>query len=165
MKNLLYLLLITLLFNACTQPYADKKTEANKQGVQRFYDQVVNAHNPAMIDSFCTTDFTDHNPSPGHTGKGSDDLKAEFKEFFASVPDLRMTPNIIVVNGDTAMVQFTMTGTNSGPMMGRPGTNKSVNVQGTDVLILKDGKATDRWGYFEEGKWMKQLGMMPDMPM
>jgi predicted ester cyclase len=59
------------------------------------------------------------------------------------------------------MVMVTMTGTNSGPMMGKPGSNKQFKVQGSDILIIKDGKASERWGFSEEMKMMGQLGAMP----
>jgi len=165
MKNLIYVSLIACIFAACgpMQSVNNMKAEANKQGVQRFYDQVINAHNPAAADSFCTAEFVDHNPAMGHSGKGMDDLKASFKDFFAAYPDVHITANMIATNGDTVMAMVTMTGTNSGTMMGHPATNKQVNIQGTDIMVLKDGKATDRWGFFEDMKMMQQLGMMPEM--
>jgi len=164
MKNLIYVSLIVGLFAACgPMQSTDKKAEANKQGVQRFYDQVINAHNPAAIDSFCTADFVDHNPDPGHSGKGIEDIRADFKEFFAAYPDIHVTTNMMVASGDTVMAMITMTGTNTGPMMGHPATNKQININGTDILAIKNGKATDRWGFFEEMKMMQQLGMMPEM--
>ena len=137
------------------------KTTATKAKVQRFYDEVINAHNPAMVDSFCTADFTNHNASPGHAGKGAEDLKAEFKDFFTMFPDVHMNVNGMATSGDTVMVWITMSGTNSGAGQGMPATNKPFNVMATDVLVMKDGKASDRWGYNEEMKMMAQLGLMP----
>ena len=34
-------------------------------------------------------------------------------------------------------------------------------VFGNKNIVLKDGKATDRWGFGEEMKMMTQMGMMP----
>ncbi len=69
----------------------------------------------------------------------------------------------MISHGDTVIAHVTMTGTNSGPMMGMPATNKSYKIDGVDIIVMKDGKAADRWGYFEDMKMMQQLGMMPDM--
>src|SRR5258705_354922 len=114
MKNLIYILALSGIIASCTNPNKMyNRSAANEQKLQRFYDEVVNAHNPAMVDSFCTAEFTDHNPSPNHSGKGLDDLKAQFKEFFAEFPDIHMAPNMIVGKGDTVMAMVTMTGTNS----------------------------------------------------
>jgi steroid delta-isomerase-like uncharacterized protein len=119
----------------------------------------MNAHDPSMIDSFCTDDFNDHQPPPGYP-KGKEGLKASMKDFFSSFPDLKVNVNWVKAFGDTAIAHFTMKGTNSGSYMGGPPTNKTMDVEGMDVVIIKDGKATDHWGYVEEMKMMQQLGMM-----
>ena len=56
-----------------------------------------------------------------------------------------------------------MTGTNSGPFMGMPATNKKVDIMGIDWIKWENGKFTDHWGAMEDMKMMTQLGMMPDM--
>jgi len=176
MKKLLILICIAGLFAACS----NKNNEANNSNnmanantndmnaknearVKEFYDKVFNAHNPEVIDQFCTTDFVDHQPAPNHSGKGVDDLKADFKEWFAMVPDVQMTPEEITSKDNKVMVKFRMKGTNTGPMgPNMPATGKSFDVEGMEMIAFNsEGKATDRWGYFEEQKWMQQLGMMP----
>lgn len=164
MKNLIYLFLIAIIAASCNTAdhSASTKAEANKVKFQKFYDDVLNAHNVAMVDSFCHPDFVDHNPDPNHTGKGTEDMKAALKEFFTAYPDLKIQTNFMIGQGDTIMSNITMSGTNSGPMGNMPATNKSFNIDGVDVIILKDGKAVERWGFFDMMKMMTQLGMMPE---
>jgi steroid delta-isomerase-like uncharacterized protein len=163
MKNLLYIFVIAIIAASCntTNNSGSMNADASKAKVQDFYDQVINAHNVAMIDSFCSADFVDHNPDPGRSGKGSDDLKASFKDFFTAYPDIHVKTNFMIVSGDTVMAHVTMTGTNSGAMGGMPATNKQVNIDGIDVIVIKDGKAAERWGFFDTMKMMQELGMMP----
>jgi predicted ester cyclase len=54
-----------------------------------------------------------------------------------------------------------MTGTNSGAMGPMPATNKSFKINGIDIILVKDGKATDRWGVFDDMSLMTQLGTIP----
>jgi len=167
MKNLIYIFIVAFAVVSCNAPMnhdSEKKAEANKAKVQRFYDEVMNAHNTAMIDSFCYTDFVDHNPDQGHTGQGTEELKNTMKEFFTAYPDLKVTTNFMIAQGDTVMAHVTMTGTNSGPMMGMPATNKQISIEGIDVIAIKDGKATNRWGFFDSMKMMNQLGLMNPPP-
>ncbi len=162
MKKLFLLFAVAGFMTSCmTNNAGNDKTAANIAKVQRFYDEVINAHNPAVVDSFCTADFTDHNPSPGHSGKGLDDLKSQFNQFFSEFPDVHMATQAMTGKGDTVMVWITMTGTNSGPLGSMPASNKTFSVMGSDIIVIKDGKATDRWGYSEEMKMMQQLGLMP----
>ena len=85
MKNLFLLFAIAGMLTSCmnNKTTVDNKAAMNMAKTQRFYDEVINAHNPAMVDSFCSADFTDHNPDPGKTGKGAEELKSSFKDFFA----------------------------------------------------------------------------------
>jgi len=164
MKKLLYILPVVMITSCMNGGMKDAANNKAKEGVQHFYDDVINAHNPAAAETYCTADFVDHNPDQGHSGKGMDDLKAEFKDFFAAFPDVHATTKFMIAQGDTVIAYLTMTGTNSGPMSGMPATNKQMNVDGVDIIVLKDGKATDRWGFFDSMKMMAQLGMMGGQP-
>jgi steroid delta-isomerase-like uncharacterized protein len=163
MKNLIYVFVIAAIITSCKMPDKDagKQTTAMKERVQQFYDQVINAHNPGAIDSFVTADFVDHNPDPGHSGKGIDDLKASFSDFFKGFPDIHATTNFMVAEDNKVVAHITMAGTNSGPMGNMPATNKQMSIDGIDIIQIKDGKATDRWGLFNTMKMMTDLGMMP----
>lgn len=162
MKNLLYFLFMLVMFASCnsSQTSGDSRGSANKARMQQFYDQVINAHNIDMIDSFCVADFVDHNPDPGFSGMGTTDLKAQFKGFFEAFPDIHLTTNFMLAEGDTVMAHVTLTGTNAGPMgNGMAATNKKISVSGIDVVSVKDGKAVERWGFFDTQKMMADLGM------
>ena len=38
-------------------------------------------------------------------------------------------------------------------------TNKAIDVNGVDIVKFADGKGVEHWGYTEESKMMKQLGL------
>ena len=78
------------------------------------------------------------------------------------MPDVHMTTEYMIASGDTVFAKIKMTGTNSGGTGQMPATNKSFDVEGVDIIVMKDGKAAERWGYAEEMKMMQQLGMMPE---
>jgi len=161
MKNLLILLLVATMAS-CSNNNEMKSSSgnaANEQRMMEFYDQVMNAHNPDLIDSFITPDFVEHQPFQGYppTMEG---LKAGMKDWMAAYPDLNFKVHTIKSWGDTVMAHVTMSGTSSAPFMGMPATNKSFNVDGVDIVVLKDGKAREHGGYMEEMKMMHQLGMM-----
>lgn len=136
-----------------------KKTDENKALTKQFYDEVMNAHNPAKIESFCSADFIDHNPSPGHTGKGLDDLVSMLNEMITALPDFHVTADLMVAEEDMVVAYLTVTGTNSGPFGNMPASNKSVKINGVDIVLIKDGKAVERWGVFDDMSMMTQLGM------
>jgi steroid delta-isomerase-like uncharacterized protein len=136
-----------------------KKTDENKTLAQRFYNEVMNSHNLADVKSFVTTDFLDHNPSPGHSGKGLDDLTVQLNEMLTALPDFHMTVDLIVAEEDTVVSYLTMTGTNTGPFGNMPASNKPVKFNGIDIVRIKDGKAIERWGVFDNLSMITQMGM------
>jgi steroid delta-isomerase-like uncharacterized protein len=160
MKKVFYLLLSTSLFTSCMNPGANDNSAANKEKTQKFYEDVFNGHNVDAVTNYCSDDFIDHQPDKGHSGKGAEDLKADLKEFFSAYPDLHATTKFMVAKGDTVISYITMTGTNSGAMGQMPPTNKSINIDGIDMIVIKNGKAVERWGFFDSMKMMEQLGMM-----
>ena len=181
MKKTLTLLcsvaMATLLISSCakngangsadsTQASANaaNNMDANKAAVRAFYDEVINAHKPDAVDKFCVANFVDHNPDMGHSGQGIDDAKKSFADWFASMPDAHVTVDNMIAEGDLVVSMVTMTGTMKGDMGGMKATNKSAKVGGVDIVRIKDGKAVERWGYFDQMAMMKQLGMMPPPP-
>lgn len=137
-----------------------KTTDENKALTKRFYDEVMNSHDVAQIKSFCAADFLDHNPLPGYSGKGLDELITQLNEMFTGFPDLHISTDFMVAEDDKVVSYITMTGTHSGPYANMPATNKPIKVNGIDIVQIKDGKAAERWGVFDDLSMMAQLGMM-----
>lgn len=138
--------------------------DSNKAGTKGFYEDVFNAHNPNAVDKYCTADFVDHNPDPGMTGKGTAELKKAFTGWFASFPDMHVTVDQMVAEGDMVTAVCTFTGTMKGDMMGAKATDKPFKVTAVDVMHIKDGKATDRWGVFDAMGMVMQTGMQMPPP-
>jgi steroid delta-isomerase-like uncharacterized protein len=136
-----------------------KKTDENKALTERFYNEVMNSHKVAGLKSFVTTDFIDHNPSPGHTGKGLDDLAAQLNEMITAIPDFHVTADFMIAEEDTVVAYLTMTGTNTGPFGDMPASNKPVKFNGIDIVRIKDGIAIERWGVFDDLSFMTQIGI------
>jgi steroid delta-isomerase-like uncharacterized protein len=130
-----------------------------KDVTRRFYEEIINQKNVQAIDRFCAANFVDHNPPPG--GKGTlDATKQQFLELVAAFPDLTMTVQDQIAEGDRVVNRILVRGTHKGDYMGMPGSGKKVEIGGIDILRIVDGKAAERWGYFDDMKLMQQLGAL-----
>jgi steroid delta-isomerase-like uncharacterized protein len=128
-----------------------------KDVTRRFYDEIINQKNINAIDRFCTGDFVDHNPPPG--GKGSlDATKQQFLELVMAFPDLKMMIQDQIAEGDKVVNRVLVRGTHKGEYMGIQGSGKTIEIGGIDILRMVDGKAAERWGYFDDVTLMQQLG-------
>jgi len=137
----------------------DLKRARNIAFAENFYAEVVNKHNVAMIDSFASEDYIDHQYDTHFKGT-RDGIKKAFADYFTAFPDMHVKANFFTCEGDIITAQITTTGTNTGPIYGRPGTKKKFEINGVDIIRLKNGKVVEHWGYAEEGKLLTQLGLI-----
>jgi steroid delta-isomerase-like uncharacterized protein len=163
MKKLFYFLFSVLMLSSCAseQDSSNDKTSTNKERIQQFYDQLVNAHNANMTDSFFTSDFKDHQLPQGKIKTGSEGVKDAFNIFFTGFPDAHLDVQFMVAEGDTVISKVLMTGTNTGQLSGMQPTNRPIRIEGVAIFILKDGKIAERWRFFDDILMMQQLGVMP----
>lgn len=127
-----------------------------------YVEKVFVQGDTAWLRAHTSPGFTEHNPFPGQE-PGIDGLIKGLLEWKAAFPDMKISIDGLVVRGDTIVMRSTFTGTNTGPLMGAPATNKAVKVEGIDWIIVKDDMQTDHWGQFDIMGMMQQLGMMPPM--
>lgn len=59
------------------------------------------------------------------------------KEVF---PDRNFKEEFLLAEGDRVVLHWSMTGTNTGPILGRPPTGRKVSWTGTEFVRIKDGK-------------------------
>ena len=117
----------------------------------------------AAIEKITSADFTDHNPwAPGGSVSSRDTLMKYLKMSKEAFPDMKIEPLHAAVDGDMVFVHYRFTGTNTGPMMGMPATNKKIDYMGVDLIRVKDSVATEHWDYGDNITYMRQMGMMPE---
>ena len=165
MKQLILIFAFAAIFAGCMPNENNKVNDQiakNKANMQAFTDEVINKHNPAMVDSLCTPDCVEHSGDPMQK-LDREGLKKSMAELISGYPDVHVTTNFVVADSNMVVSQYTMTGTNTGPMDGMPPTNKKMNIDGVSIVKYKDGKRAEHWLYMEEMKLMTQMGMMPDI--
>ena len=134
----------------------------NKTLSRRFYEEVFNKGNLDAIDELCTPDFVVHTPFPG-MDPSREGMKQMFGMFQQAFPDMRLTVDEMVAEGDTVVARLTMTGTHTGDMMGIPPTGRQFKTRGMDLVHIVNGKATEVWHFEEEMAFWQQLGITPPM--
>jgi len=168
MRNFLFLsfplfLLSILLISCQQQNMTADNSAANKATMLKIFE-AFNTGNTDSLGNYVAEDAIDHALDTMITKKqGLAALKELIAAYRSSFPDLKINAKIMAVAGDTLLTYYTFTGTNSGMMMGMPATNKSVSVNGVDIVVFKDGKGVEHWEVSDNLGMMKQLGMMPGM--
>ena len=116
------------------------------------------------LDKYVATNFIENNLMSGMEA-GLAGQKKFCAGIHAAFPDAKTTINDMRVDSNVLVARFSVTATNSGPMMGMPPTNKKMtNIMGIDEFRWENGKFAEHWGLFDEKAMMMQLGMMPPPP-
>ena len=134
--------------------------EDNKTLVHRFFEEVFNKKNLAAIDEFIAPNQVDHTlPSslPG-TREGT---KRAIGMYLAAFPDLHLTVEDMVAEGDRVITRFTSRGTQKRAFVGIPPTGKQVTVSTIVIVRIADGKIVEQWGLDDQLGMLQQLGVIP----
>ena len=98
---------------------------------------------------------------PDRTCRGADEIVAYFEEALKAVPDWRMEIRGLVADGDDVFMQWHLTGTHRGTLLGIAPTGKPLAVDGIDHFVLRDGKLVSNFVVFDQLQYARQIGMMP----
>ena len=116
-------------------------TERNKAIVRQFYHQVLNRKQLDAIDTLCAPTY--HGDAPGAD-------RAAFKQFYgrflAAFPDLRVSFEEVIAEGDRVVVRATARGTHRGEFLGVPATGTQVSWTGISITRLVDGQIVEQTG-------------------
>lgn len=135
--------------------------EKNVAAIKRFYDEVMGKGNMKAIDELVADNFVEHYlPDPNMpTNKAG--LHQSMAMFRTAFPDLQITIDDVIAQGDKVWTYTTMRGTNKGELMGMPATGKKIEVKGFDIVRFVNGKAVEHWGLSDDYTMMMQLGVIP----
>jgi predicted ester cyclase len=101
----------------------------------------------------------DHNPAPGQ-GPGLAGLKQVLGMFRTGFPDLQVTVEEVVAEGDKCMLRLRARGTHHGAFLGIPPTGKPVDFPAIDLYRMADGKIVEAWHLEDLLTMMMQVGAM-----
>ncbi|MFQ5996820.1 MAG: ester cyclase [Dehalococcoidales bacterium] len=134
--------------------------EENKAIELRFFEEVVNKGNIAVIDELFATNFVDHSVFPGMTAD-----REGAKQFFTMAhtvfPDFHSTLEDMFAEGDKVVQRFTARGTHQGEFMGIAPTGKQVTIPGIAIHRITGGKIVENWVSMDMLGMMQQLGVAP----
>jgi len=136
--------------------------EANK-AIVRKYIELWSTGNLALADEVLAANFVDHR----HPNRipGPESVKQEVKAFRDGFPDVRMTIEQMIGEGDTVAFRFVLRGTHLGTFAGFPPTGKEAVLTGADFVRIADDKMVELWSVQETLSWAQQLGfkISPEM--
>lgn len=125
---------------------ASMSLEQMKTFIRNHFEEFVNRQNLDIADINFASDFVDHGSDvPPGTPPGPAGAKAYVGSALKKVPDLRVTIEDILAEGDKVVVRNTWRGTDSS-------SGKKLQFGGIVIWRLSNGKIVERWAYLEGPK-------------
>jgi len=77
------------------------------------------------------------------------------------MPDLRLTVEEQLAEGDAVVTRWSAVGTQLGPLFGIPPTGRRVTATAIHIHHVRDGRIVDQWEQFDRLGALGQLGLVP----
>jgi predicted ester cyclase len=137
-------------------------SEENKALYRRFLEEVFGKKNPGVIDQFIAPNCVDHAAPPGFP-KGVEGAKQMLGMYLAAFPDVNVSIEDMIAEGDRVVARYAAQGTHQGSFMGIAATGKRVTFAGIDIVRVSGGKIVEHWEIFDQIGMMQQLGVIPPL--
>jgi predicted ester cyclase len=124
--------------------------DANNALVRRVFEVLIPAGDVAGMGAVMAPDFLDHDPLPGQPA-GAAGGEYVVATMHGAHPDLRFTIDDLLAEGDRVTSRWTLRGTNTGPLLGRPPTGQPVEYRALVIFRIADGKLAERWAGWRPG--------------
>jgi predicted ester cyclase/uncharacterized protein YndB with AHSA1/START domain len=136
---------------------ADYLRERRVDVVTRFVEEYKNRHRWDAVDEYVAEDCKIHIPLPG-LSEGREGLRLNGRLMCTAFPDVRVTREFFVTEGDVVVERASAKATHQGELMGLPASGKSVTWTELHAYRVEGSLITEVWSEADFMGVMAQLG-------
>jgi steroid delta-isomerase-like uncharacterized protein len=125
-------------------------SEVDKAIVKRVYE-IISTGDFDRAEEIADPDAPDNELLPGDPPtKLINTFKETFSEARKAFPDMRVTVEDLLAEGDRVAARVTMRGTHRGEFQGLAPTGKWIQVRAIDMFRISNGKIVEHWGHADD---------------
>ena len=124
--------------------------------VRRMYEEVWNSGNLDVVEEICASDYRGIGPYGNEFGPEA--VKRGVASRRAAFPDLHVTIEELLAEGDKVAARLTFAGTHAGPFQGIEATGKKVRWSGIWIYRIAHGRLVERWHSYDMLGLLQQIG-------
>ena len=137
--------------------------EQNKSIVYRWVEGGWNGGYLALVDELYTIDYMIHDPSTPNFPGGHAAFKQFVSNLQAGYPDIHVTIEDMMAEGDKVVWRWHITGTHTGELMGIPPTGRPISITGIVISRFANGKWAEDYVNWDTLGMLQQIGVVPAM--
>jgi steroid delta-isomerase-like uncharacterized protein len=138
-------------------------SESNKNVVRRLFEEVWNKGNLQVTDELFAPNYVHHDASTPDVGRGPESEKKRATLYRTAFPDIRLTVEDIIAEGETVMARWSCRGTHKGDLNGIAPTGKQFTISGVSIARFAGSKMAEGWVNWDALVLMQQLGVVPEL--
>jgi steroid delta-isomerase-like uncharacterized protein len=128
--------------------------------LHRWFEEVWNKGRAEAIDEMFACEGVAHGlaDQEGKELCGPEGYKPFFESFRSAFPDIRITVEDTVTEGDKIAARCRVEGTHRGEGLGIAATGKRVEFTGMAIIRVREGKIVEAWNNFDFRTMFQQIG-------
>lgn len=135
-------------------------SDANKAIVRREVE-MFSTGDLSIADEIYSEDYVAHDPTKAEPIRGIEEGKEEVAGYRAAFPDLTLTIDHQVADGEYVVTRWTARGTHEGELEGIAATGVKATTSGISIVRIVDGKIVEDHTEWNALGLMAQLGAVP----
>jgi steroid delta-isomerase-like uncharacterized protein len=137
-------------------------SEENKAIARRALEEVFSGQGDLDVaDELFAPNYVGHDPASPEDIHGLEGVKEFAGMYRNAFPDVLMSVEDQVAEGDMVVTRWIASGTHQGDLMGIAPTGNRVTVAGTSVERIVNGKIEETWDNYDALGMMQQIGAIP----
>jgi steroid delta-isomerase-like uncharacterized protein len=122
----------------------------------------MNRRNIGAVDEIYASGFVGHDPAMPEDVRGVEGAREFYGMYQSAFPDVQITIEEQVAEGDTVATRWTARGTHQGELMGVPPSGNRVEVAGVTISRIEGGKVAEEWDNYDALGMMQGIGAIPE---
>jgi len=140
---------------------ATRTENENKALIRRWFDEVWNQGREDLIDQMRAPDTVATGLGEGgRESRGHAPFRAFYSNLRGTFPDLRLTVEDVIAEGDKISVRISLEGTHMGDALA-PATGRKVKFGGIVMARIAGGRIAEAWNNLDQLGMLRQIGALP----
>jgi predicted ester cyclase len=129
---------------------------------RRFFDEIWSRGDFDLVDELFAPEYVGHPSGPEGIVRGPEGVKEYIGRLREGVPDLAMTVEDQVVDGDKVATRWTARGTHAGELLRAEPTGRTATVSGITIQRFgAEDRIVEGWTNWDMLGMVQQLGIVP----
>jgi steroid delta-isomerase-like uncharacterized protein len=135
--------------------------EEKRRVLRQVFEEIWSKGNLELVAAIYSPGYVFHTPAEPEPIRGREAWKEFIERIRSGFPDVQVTVEDVLADGDLAAARTTMRMTHTGEYQGLPPTGTRLEASQTVFARFEDGRIVEGWQEIDALGVMRQLGVVP----